>query len=385
MNDFTLPPLTEEDVILNSKLEHLYNHEFKDGRFFQVIFSDENENENENEIKIKLAARTCLKVVYLKDKDDIEGFEIIKVVSNKEKERVKLSKFNMEQLICFLELIKDLDFKGINKRRISLADDELSVLDADTKAKITTLLSGEDGSDVVYELLDKGLITNQDLVNTGYRKYQLELFESLLFRDGLANYKTHMGSPDTKDETAWQHFFQANEWIFGYGLDYRFQGILQKEFHASTSNAAGKDEVIADFLLGDKRFTTFVELKLPNTKLFNKSKNRSNCWSLSNSLIDAFSQILEQKASGQLKIENTKELIGDNDEEITQRSYDSKTILLMGSWSQIENDSIGIKRIKEKTLELFRRDSRNVELVTYDELYERARFIVHNEKHSKRS
>jgi hypothetical protein len=57
----------------------------------------------------------------------------------------------------------------------------------------------------------------------------------------------------------------------------------------------------------------------------------------------------------------------------------------MGSWDQINNDSIGIKRIKEKTLELFRRDSRNVELVTYDELYERARFIVHNEKHSKRS
>jgi hypothetical protein len=379
MNDLTPPPLTDEDIILNSKLEHLYNNDFGDGRFFKVIFSDENETQ------IKLAVRTCLKVVYLKDKDDIEGFEIIKVVSNKEKERVKLSKFNLEQLVCFLEFIKELDFKVVNKRRISLADDELSILDADTKAKIATLLSGEDGSDVVYELLDNGLITNQDLVNTGYRKYQLEIFDSLLNRNGLANYKIQIGKPNTKDETAWQNFFQSNEWIFGYGLDYRFQGILQKEFHASSSNAAGKEEVIADFLLGDKKFTTFVELKLPNTELFNKSKNRSNCWSLSNSLIDAFSQILEQKASGQIKIETSKELIGDNYEEIIQHSYDSKTILLMGSWSQIENDPIGIKRIKEKTLELFRRDSRNVELVTYDELYERARFIVHNEKHSKRS
>lgn len=379
MNDFTPPPLSDEDVILNSKLEHLYNHEFGDGRFFQVIFSDENETH------IKLAARTCLKVVYLKEKNDIEGFEIIKVVSNKEKERVKLSKFNLQQLTCFLEFIKDLDFKDVTKRRISLADDELSVLDSETKGKIATLLSGEDGGDVVYELLDKGLITNQDLVNTGYRKHQLELFESFLYKNGLPNYKIQIGTPNTKDETAWQHFFQSNEWIFGYGLDYRFQGILQKEFHASASNAAGKEEVIADFLLGDKKFTTFVELKLPTTELFNKSKNRSNCWSLSNSLIDAFSQILEQKASGQIKVETTKDLIGDNYEEITQRAYDSKTILIMGVWSQIDNDSIGIKRIKEKTLELFRRDSRNVELVTYDELYERARFIVHNEKHSKRS
>ena len=379
MNFFTMPSLTDEDVILNSKLEHLYNHDFGDGRFFQVIFSDDNQTH------IKLAARTCLKVVYLKEKDDIEGFEIIKVVSNKEKERVKLSKFNLEQLTCFLEFIKGLDFKDVNKRRISLADDELSILDSGTKEKIATLLSGEDGSDVVYELLDKGLITNQDLVNTGYRKKQLESFKSLLYENGLPSYKTQIGMPNTKDETAWQHFFQSNEWIFGYGLDYRFQGILQKEFHASTSNAAGKEEVIADFLLGDKKFTTFVELKLPNTELFNKSKNRSNCWSLSNSLIDAFSQILEQKASGQIKIETTKDLIGDNYEEITQRAYDSKTILIMGCWSQIDDDQIGIKRIKEKTLELFRRDSRNVELVTYDELYERARFIVHNEKHSKQS
>ena len=168
MNDFTPPPLTDEDVILNSKLEHLYNHEFGDGRFFQVVFSDEDETH------IKLAARTCLKVVYLKEKDDIEGFEIIKLVSDKEKERVKLSKFNLEQLTCFLEFIKELDFKDVTKRRISLADDELSVLDSETKAKIATLLSGDDGSDVVYELLDKGLITNQDLVNTGYRKHQLK-------------------------------------------------------------------------------------------------------------------------------------------------------------------------------------------------------------------
>ncbi|WP_219703461.1 Shedu immune nuclease family protein [Marinomonas lutimaris] len=379
MDDFTLPPLTDEDVILNSRLEHLYNHDFGGGRFFQVIFSDQNETH------VKLAARTSFKVIYLKDKDNIEGFEIIKVVSGKEKERVKLSKFNLEQLTCFLEFIQELDFKDITKRRISLADDELSILDSETKAKIATLLSGEDGGDLVYDLLDKGLITNQDLVNTGYRKHQLEVFESLLYKDGLSAYKEQIDTPNTKDETAWQHFFSSNEWIFGYGLDYRFQGILQKEFHASTSNAAGKDEVISDFLLGDRRFTTFVELKLPTTNLFNKSKNRSNCWSLSNNLIDAYSQILEQKASGQIKIETTKELIGDDYEEIKQKAYDSKTILILGSWSEIKDDSPGIKRIKEKTLELFRRDSRNVELVTYDELYDRARFIVHNEKHAKQN
>jgi len=31
-----------------------------------------------------------------------------------------------------------------------------------------------------------------------------------------------------------------------------------------------------------------------------------------------------------------------------------------------------------KTFELFRRDSRNVEILTYDELYNRAEYIVHS-------
>lgn len=366
------PQVTEEDVALNSKLEHLYNHEFGDGRFFQVVFADE------NEAHIKLAARTLMKVVYLKDKDDIEGIQLIKVVSGKDTEKIRLSKFNMGQLKCFLEFINTIDLKSISNRRISLADDSLAVLDDETKRKIATLLSGNEGSEIVADLLRKGLITNQDLVNTGYRKQELEKFKNMLYHGGLNQYKDEMGKPQTKDETAWQHFFMRNQWIFGYGLDYRFQGILQKEFHASDTSAAGKDGVIADFLLGDKRFTTFVELKLPTTDLFTVNQNRANSWRLSSKLIEAYSQILEQKASGQIKIETTKELLDDFNNEITQRSYDSRTILIIGCWNQIESDSTGDKKIKGKTFELFRRDSRNIDIVTYDELYERAHFIVHN-------
>lgn len=362
--------VTEDDVIFNSKLEHLYNHEFGDGRFFQVVFS------NQEETHIKLASRTLLKIVYIREKDDIEGIEIIKAVSGSEKEKVKFSKFNLQQLKCFLDFLNSIDLKGVSERRISLADE---ILDDEAKKKIETLLSGDNGGEVVGDLLKRGIITSQDLVNTGYRKVQLEEFRKLLKENYISEYKNKIGKPNTKDETAWQHFFQKNEWIFGYGLDYRFQGILQKEFHASDTNAAGQEGVIADYLLGDKRFTTFVEIKLPTTKLFGTSKNRSNSWVLSSDLMNSYSQILEQKASGQIKIETTKELYNDSFDKITQHSYDSKTILIIGSWAEIDEDIAGIKSIKEKTFELFRRDSRNVDIITYDELYERASFIIKNE------
>lgn len=365
---------TEDDVIQNSKLEHLYNHDFGSGRFFQVVFEDE------KEVHIKLASRTLLKVVYLTEKDDLEGLEIIKMVSNSEKQKLKLSKFNLQQLKSFLSFIENLDLKGITERRITLADDSLDVLDAETRKKVATLLSGNEGVEIVKEILENGLITSQDIVNTGYRKQQLEIFRKLLEEDYLSEYKNSIRKPNTKDETAWQHFFYKNQWIFGYGLDYRFQGVLQKEFYASDTNADGSNSVIADFLIGDNQFATFVELKLPTTELFGKEKNRSNSWRLSNSLIDSVSQILEQKASGQIKIETTKELFADNGEPITQNAYDSKTILVIGNWKELEADgeTFETRKIKKKTFELFRRDSRNVKIITYNELYERASFIAKN-------
>lgn len=364
--------VTEDDVILNSRLEHLYNHDFGSGRFFQVVFEDE------KEVHIKLAPKTLMKVIYIRDNDDIEGIEIVKVVSNIEKQKLAFSKFNFQQLKCFLEFINSLDLKSISERRIVLADNSLDILDAETKRKLTTLLSGNDGIDLIKDLLDDGLITTQDLVNTGYRKQQLEIFRKLLVEDYLQEYKNLYCKPNTKDEVAWQHFLNKNEWIFGYGLDYKFKGVLQKEFHASDTSAGGNNGVIGDFLMGDNNFTTFVELKLPTTKLFGTSLNRSNSWKLSTELLEAFSQILEQKASGQIKIETTKELLDNNMEVINQHSYDSKTILLIGNWSEVDSSSEaeGIKKIKKKTLELFRRDSRNIEILTFDELYKRAEFIV---------
>ena len=380
MLDFPSFKLTEEDVILNSKLETLYNHTFDKGRFFQVIFSDE------NEFHIKLAPRTMMKVVYIKDNDDIEGIKICKLVSGKEKQVIELSKFNMQQLKTFLNFIQELDLKGVVERRIRLSEDAMDVLDDETKQKIITLLSCSDGGEVVRDLLSQGMITTQDLVNTGYRKAQLEIFRKLLYSGYLPQYKCDIGKPNTKDETAWQHFFAINQWIFGYGLDYRFQGILQKEFHASDTNAGGSEGVIADFLMGDNKFTTFVELKLPTTPLFGTSQNRAQSWKLSKELMEAYSQILEQKASGILKIETTRELYADDYSEINQNAYDSKAVLIIGSWDQVDNslEALGIKKMKRKTLELFRRDSRNVEMMTYDELLERATFIVLNENSTRK-
>lgn len=148
--------------------------------------------------------------------------------------------------------------------------------------------------------------------------------------------------------------------------------------HLSDSELDGSNTVIGDYLLGDKFFTTFIELKRPSTPLFGNEKNRSNSWRLSNDLIDSVSQILEHKASGLIRIDSPQYIKG---EPLEQKAYDSKVILIIGDWAELtQANSTQESNIKKKTFELFRRDSRNIEILTFDELFERACFIVKGEQ-----
>jgi hypothetical protein len=260
---------------------------------------------------------------------------------------------------------------------MALAIDGSQPLDEESKRKVRTLLMRKGGSELITELLKSELIGSEDIVNLGYRKNQLEVFKRLLSEPAeVLNYQKANGLREDQPEAAWQHYFASNEWIFGYGLDYRFKGILQGQFYASDTDADGSQSVISDFLLGDKRFTTFVELKTPETPLFSRTQNRSRAWRLSTALLDSVSQILEQKASGMLKFERDA-LYDENGRRIAQRPYDPKVVLLIGHWNELERSSSDREReTKQRTFELFRRDSRNVEIVTYDELLERAQYIA---------
>jgi hypothetical protein len=362
---------SEEEIIKTSKPNRLYSHEFEAGRFFQVV------HEDENEATIRFAPRTMLKIIYIKDQEDIEGFEIIKLVNESEKERVKLSKFNFAQLKEFLRFISEIDLKGITARRLKILDDQ--ELDSDSIRSVKTLLSKEGGAKLVETLINEGFISSKDIVNTSFRKRGLQYFKNL--KDDPKYWKTYAAENNISshsEEKVWQFFFEKNQWIFGYGLDYRYQEILQREVHLSDAELDGSNSVIGDYLLGDNFFTTFVELKKPSTPLFANKGNRSNSWRLSNDLIDSVSQILEHKASGLIRLDNNQYV---NGEPLKQKAYDSKVILIIGDWSELEKSgSTQERNIKRKTFELFRRDSRNIEILTFDELFERACFIAEGKK-----
>ncbi len=368
------PKPTQEDIIRSSKPNRLYSHEFEAGRFFQVIYEDE------SGATIKLAPKTMIKVTYLKKQDDIEGIEIIKLIDEVNRESIKLSKFNLAQLKEFLKFINEIDLKGITERRLKILDDQ--ELDSDSIRTVKTLLSKDGGAELVETLINDGIISSKDIVNTAFRKRGLQIFSDLKNnKDYWKVYASENFISTHSEEKVWQYFFEKNQWIFGYGLNYRYQEILQREVHLSDAELDGSNTVIGDYLLGDNFFTTFIELKKPSTPLFGSKGNRSNSWKLSNDLIESVSQILEHKASGLIRLDKGQYV---NYEPLMQKAFDSKVVLIIGDWKELENSSNTLeKEIKKKTLELFRRDSRNVEILTFDELYDRACFIIEGDKIQK--
>lgn len=267
-------------------------------------------------------------------------------------------------MLEFLEAVEFIDLYSLEAHKIKYSDVEKQVLVSQSDRNLLSSLKSSTGED--RESLLK-LIRDQEL-----SKDDLDLLTGR--RTALSEFCCQLYKDKNWDEPKWQRFFNINTWIFGYGLDYQFLSILQREAKVSDSNLTGKGTVATDFLAGTENFTVIVEIKRPDIPLFRAtSVQRALAWGLSHELTDATSQILTQKAAWQIKSQSKN--YADSGKPIQQGTIDPKCILIIGSGEQFKGITEEAE-IKSKTFELFRRDSRNIEIITYDELFKRAYFLV---------
>lgn len=179
-------------------------------------------------------------------------------------------------------------------------------------------------------------------------------------------------------EIDWQNFFETQNWVFGYGLDYRIMRLFDREMTVGAAGTDNREKPTVDFLMSFTDYTVLVEIKRPDTPIFRTQRvGRSGTWSFSSDFMDAVSQVLEQKAEwlGAAKLNDHFDKSGMK--RLEARTRDSKTVLVIGSSAEFMRS--GNERealIKMDTFELFRRENRNLEIVTFDELYDRAKFIT---------
>lgn len=366
------------DTIFVSKLTEFVNSatwEKKSKRDIRKVFGEQESCEivrvkGEFILRCSPTGRDQIKVIVHENDNNKIGFVLQKFrgdTGNPIKE-TNFSFYDNEfhELLEFLNLVRFIDLSDTSNFKLSLSSLREKVLVNKEDKELIDSLANLHGDDRInfLEKIRESALSRQDLDILSGRK------------DGLAIFYQKLYVEQDWDELKWQQFFADNTWIFGYGLDYQFLSILQKEASVSNVDLDGKNTVNSDFLMGSTDFTVLVELKRPDTLLFENSKNRSHSWRLSQYLVLAVSQILAQKAAWEIKASHTN--YDDNGNSIVQKTSDPKAILIIGRKDKIEGSPRDYE-IKQKTFELYRRNSRNVEIITYDELYERAYYIVNQE------
>jgi len=183
-----------------------------------------------------------------------------------------------------------------------------------------------------------------------------------------------------RGEGWWQDFFEKNTWIFGYGLKYQILKSVQSQPSYGGINVAGKGLEKGDFLQrteAEIKFTVLVEIKRPDSLLLGNKAYRNGAWQLGEELTGGVSQI--QANCRRWEVEGAQ--AERNREALQQRkiyTVQPRGILVVGITGQLNSIE------KRNTFELFRRNVFNPEILTFDELYARARYIVeHTNKNVK--
>lgn len=331
-----------------------------------------------NDKKKEIGETVGITLVHQRKKrnDEWEDVETINLNSLKGGEGVKLNLDSKNTRKIYDELTKLyalVDKEGVQYgvKEFSIARaDEIIRVPKDRKTVIERLLAENYGEEVWNELVS----SNPDLAT----KLSLASIQTNRSK-ALKTFKENLYS-NNDDEGFWQDFFSKNDWIFGFGLNYQFLHLIQEQPDYGGRNFTGKGSQKGDYLMqtvADSQFTVLVEIKTPATRLlsYNKSeprqiKNpRNDVWLLSSDLLGSISQIQVNCRTWSIdsqRSENTRPLEREN-----IFTVEPKGVLIIGNTKELNrNESI------VSCFESYRRNIKNPEILTFDELYTRAEFIV---------
>jgi hypothetical protein len=286
---------------------------------------------------------------------------------------------NLWKLIEFLKTCKEI---RLPRSAFSLAEEETD---------LASSLEGHDKKAVLSAVKTylEGQVTEQDLQMLIDRRKTLERFARLL---GDADFFTsEMTRLASTEEGVWQKFFEGNVWIFGYGLTLlACDKFSDKKLEAITSGAniftgGGKRSDAVMRTRGFIQTILFAEIKIHNTELvMAKPYREPDVYQVSQHVSGAVSQVQKtaHKAIKHLEdLHRSHASSGQFQFEIS--TVRPKQIVIVGSLSQL-TDNGEVNTEKMTSFELYRRDHQEVEIITFDELYERTKFIVESQESATR-
>lgn len=162
------------------------------------------------------------------------------------------------------------------------------------------------------------------------------------------------------DEEVWQEFLNGNPFILSLAFGYPIIKVQEKA-SIGGRKISGSGEKITDFLVKNSMTsnTALVEIKTPKAKLLNKEEFRGGVFVPSAILSGSINQVLDQKYQFEREISRIK----DNSGIFDIKSYSVHCCLVIGTMPSEDN--------QQKSFELFRGNSKDIEIITFDELLEK--------------
>lgn len=337
--------------------EKLYTHPGASGVYATIVGESE---AVVGEIDVTSRCKIAVSAFWVKVRGDFDTFKITKLVFGHGKWRedghVKVTHFQLAQMNAFISLISSLDLSDATKARVSLENVGVGVLGS--------LLKSSKGPELVRKLAE-----SPDL--------HRDIYAVAAKRAALDDFEHRMGSD--LSEAEWQGFFEANPWIFGHGLHYVSLDKVSDTLMAKTTGSEfDKRGKTADALMRTRAQVSqfvFVEIKKDNTDLLRRSAPyRPGCWGVSSEVSNAVTQV--QKTTFEFARRRFREVLkdeGGSDTGDIAYAVEPRSYLIVGNTSELEGHDD-----KLTCFELFRRNVRAPEILTFDELLYRARFIVQN-------
>ena len=249
-----------------------------------------------------------------------------------------------ERLLEFLKRINFVDLSNEDRFQvedISVASGPKIIIDATDRMLVSRIQKlGEVEREHLFRSLHLNL-TSEDINLLLGRRQALEEFETQL-------------DARTWTETDWQDFFEVQTWVFGYGLDYRIMRLFDREMVVGTAGTDNRNKPTVDFLMTFTRYTVLVEIKRPDTPIFQPRKSgRAGTWRFSVEFMDAVSQALEQKAEWLSAAQSGDHFDKSGMRRLEARTRNAKTILVIGNrarWSRFLRQAVKVDLMTKRMI-----------------------------------
>lgn len=279
----------------------------------------------------------------------------------------------IDKLLEFAQFIATEQAEGSARVRIDIAD-----LKRFNVSKSAAAALARQNLSMVAEIAESE-VTERDVIAIGYRRKALENFRRFL---DDADFFDAEAEKAKSQEAVWQKFFEANTWIFGYGLHFVFTSALtdrKLEQVVSGYNVASSGKRTDALLMTRGRISSlcFGEIKTHRTALLEKEQYRTEAWAPSREVVGAIAQVHRTVERAESTLRSKLELrdADGNPEGEPLFLLRPRSVVVVGNLAQFKTDH-GINEPKYSSFELFRRQLSSPDVITFDELYERARFIT---------